>query len=394
MGCVVSSSLIWLALGAFAIGTEGFMISGILPGMARDLGVSVAFAGQLVTIFAFAYAIGSPLIAVATATVPRRALLVGAMGAFTLANLLAAWAPDYGTLAFARVLLALSAGTFMPASGAYASMTVAPENRGRALAFIYSGMTIALVLGVPLGTLLAARLDWRATFLGVAILGALAVAGIVVKLKPAPIPPAIGLSRRLAVARRPDVLGILLLTVMVVTGAFLVNTYFGAFLETVFNVSPAGVAFFLFAAGVAAAGGNALGGYAADHWNQLRFLLLAITIAMVSFAMISVLAVFAPTSWALAGVGIAIVVWALFGWSVPSVQQTRLLSVDPHLAPITLSLNSSATYLAAALGAGLGSATIHFGSLTMIGAVSALCELVAIGFLFVTTRGRAVACPI
>ena len=188
-------------------------------------------------------------------------------------------------------------------------------------------------------------------------------------------------------ARRPDVLGILLLTVMVVTGAFLVNTYFGAFLEIVFNVSPAGVASFLFAAGVAAAGGNTLGGYAADHWNQLRFLLLAIAIAMASFAMISVLAAFAPVAWALAGVGIAIVVWALFGWSVPSVQQTRLLSVDPHLAPITLSLNSSATYLGAALGAGLGSATVRFGSLTMIGTVSALCELVAIGFLVATMRG-------
>jgi predicted MFS family arabinose efflux permease len=257
----VYSSLSWLALGAFAIGTEGFMISGILPGMARDLSVSVAAAGQLVTIFSFAYAIGSPLIAVATATVPRRTLLGGAMGVFILANLLAAWAPDYGTLAFARVLLALSAGTFMPASGAYASMTIAPERRGRALAFIYSGMTTALVLGVPLGTLLAARLDWRATFLGVAILGAVALAGIVIKLKPAPVPPAIGLSQRFAVARRSDVLGILLLTVMVVTGAFLVNTYFGAFLETVFNVSPAGVASFLFAVGVAAAGGNTLGGY-------------------------------------------------------------------------------------------------------------------------------------
>jgi predicted MFS family arabinose efflux permease len=221
---MVYSSLSWLALGAFAIGTEGFMISGILPGMAHDLSVSVAAAGQLVTIFSFAYAIGSPLIAVATATVPRRTLLVGAMGIFTLANLLAAWAPGYGTLAFARVLLALSAGTFMPASGAYASMTIAPERTGRALAFIYSGMTTALVLGVPLGTLLAARLNWRATFIGVAILGAVALAGIIVKLKPAPVPPAIGLLQRFAVARRSDVLGILLLTVMVVTCAFLVNT--------------------------------------------------------------------------------------------------------------------------------------------------------------------------
>jgi predicted MFS family arabinose efflux permease len=253
------SSFIWLVVGTFAIGAEGFMISGILPGMAHDLGVSVAVAGQLVTIFAFAYSIGSLLIAVATATLPRHTLLIGAMAVFTLANVLAAYSPSYWVLAFARILLALSAGTFMPASGAYASLTVAPERRGRALAFIYSGMTTALVLGVPLGTLLAARLDWRATFLAVAVLGAIALVGIVVRLKPAPSPPAISLGQRLAVARRADVLSILLLTVLVVTGAFLVNTYFGAYLETVFGVPPQGVAFVLFAVGVAASRGQYIG---------------------------------------------------------------------------------------------------------------------------------------
>jgi predicted MFS family arabinose efflux permease len=137
------------------------------------------------------YSIGSPL--VATATLPRHTLLIGAMAVFTLANALAAYSPSYWVLAFARILLALSAGTFMPASRAYASLTVAPR-RGRALAFIYSGMTTALVLGIPLGTLLAARLDWRATFLAVAVLGAIALVGIVVRLKPAPSPFAISFS--------------------------------------------------------------------------------------------------------------------------------------------------------------------------------------------------------
>jgi predicted MFS family arabinose efflux permease len=380
------SSFIWLVVGTFAIGTEGFMISGILPGMAHDLGVSVSAAGQFVTIFALAYSIGSPLIAVATATLPRRTLLIGAMAVFTFANVLAAYSPGYWMLAFARIILALSAGTFMPASGAYASLTVAPERRGQALAFIYSGMTTALIFGVPLGTLLAARLDWRATFLAVAVLGAIALVGIVVRLKPAPSPPAISLGQRLAVARRTDVLSILLLTVLVVTGAFLVNTYFGAYLETVFGVSPQGVAFVLFAVGMAAAAGNTLGGYAADHWDNRRFLLLAIGMAMLAFVLISFMAAFAPASWALAGGSFAIVFWAVFGWSVPSLQQMRLLAADAHLAPITLSLNSSAIYFGAAIGAALGSATIHFGSLTMIGAAGALCELVALGFLAATMR--------
>ncbi|MGM4985822.1 MFS transporter [Rhizobium sp. 11_C7_N12_5] len=374
-------NLIWLALGAFAIGTEGFMISGILPGMALDLGVSIAAAGQLVTIFAFAYAVGSPLIAVATANVPRKALLIGAMTVFTLSNLAAALAPGYTALAIARVLLAVSAGTFMPASAGYASMTIAPDRRGRALSFIYSGMTIALVLGVPMGTLIAARFDWRATFIGVAALGAVALVGTIARLPRSPSPPAISLSRRLAVARRPEVLSVLLLTVLVLIGAFTVNTYFGAYLETVFRISPQGVAFTLFVIGVAAAIGNNIGGHVADRWDKRQFLILATGMMVLSFATLSLLAAFAPAVWAFSGVVGAITIWALFGWSLPAVQQVRLLVIDPHLAPVTLSLHSSAVYLGAAIGAVMGAATVQWTSLAMIGMVGAIFELFALGFL-------------
>ncbi|SCB49828.1 MFS transporter [Rhizobium lusitanum] len=381
-------NLIWLALGAFAIGTEGFMISGILPGMALDLGVSIAAAGQLVTIFAFAYAVGSPLIAVATANVPRKALLIGAMTVFTLSNLAAALAPGYTALAIARVLLAVSAGTFMPASAGYASMTIAPDRRGRALSFIYSGMTIALVLGVPMGTLIAARFDWRATFIGVAALGAVALVGTIARLPRSPSPPAISLSRRLAVARRPEVLSVLLLTVLVLIGAFTVNTYFGAYLETVFRISPQGVAFTLFVIGVAAAIGNNIGGHVADRWDKRQFLILATGMMVLSFATLSLLAAFAPAVWAFSGVVGAITIWALFGWSLPAVQQVRLLVIDPHLAPVTLSLHSSAVYLGAAIGAVMGAATVQWTSLAMIGMVGAIFELFALGFLLLGGRSE------
>ncbi len=386
-------NLVWLTLGAFAIGTEGFMISGILPGMAHDLGVSVAAAGQLVTVFAFAYAVGSPLIAVATANVPRKALLIGAMAAFTLSNLAAAFAPGYIALAVARVLLALSAGTFMPASAGYASMTIAPDRRGRALSFIYSGMTIALVLGVPMGTLIAARFDWRATFMGVAALGAVALVGIMARLPRSPSPPAISLSRRLAVAGRPDVLAVLLLTVLVLIGAFEVNTYFGAFLETVFKISPQGVSFTLFVIGVAAAIGNTMGGHVADRWDKHQFLILATGMMVVSFAALTLLAAFAPAGWAFSGVVGAITIWALFGWSLPAVQQVRLLLIDPHLAPVTLSLHSSAVYLGAAIGAVIGAATVQWTSVAMIGVVGAVFELVALGFLLLGGRSKQVIVP-
>lgn len=375
------SKLIWLAVGAFAIGTEGFMISGILPGMARNLGVSVAVAGQLVTIFAIAYAIGAPLIAVASANMPRKPLLIGAMTAFILANLLAAFAGSYAMLAIARVLLALSAGAFMPAAAGYASMVVVPESRGRALSFIYSGMTIALVLGVPIGTWLAAQFDWRATFLGVAALGGIALIGITAKLQQAPIPPSISLARRLSVARRPDVLSVLTLTVLCLMGFHATNTYLGAYLDRLFEISPQGIAVILFAYGIAGAIGNTVGGHVADRLNMRYFLMLAITMMIVAFLALTFLARFAPSLWAFVGVIIAAIVWCLFAWSLPAVQQVRLVSIDPQLAPVTLSLNSSAIYLGAAIGSALGAATIQLTSLAMIGFAGALCELLALGFL-------------
>src|SRR6185503_3166628 len=127
------NSLMWLALGAFAIGTEGFMITGLLPALARDLNVGLPAAGHLITAFSLAYAIGAPVMGVLTAGLERRCLLAIAMGGFAAANLLAALAPGYAGLLAARLLLALTAATFMPAASGYAAHLGGPERRGRAL---------------------------------------------------------------------------------------------------------------------------------------------------------------------------------------------------------------------------------------------------------------------
>jgi predicted MFS family arabinose efflux permease len=162
------SSLLWLALGAFAIGTEGFMIAGLLPALARDLNVGLPAAGHLVTAFSLAYAIGAPVMAVLTAGLERRRLLAVAMAGFSIANLLAAVAPGYAGLLAARLLLALSAASFMPAASGYAAALGGPERRGRALSMVTNGLTLAIIAGVPLGVLVGEGFGWRATFVGVA----------------------------------------------------------------------------------------------------------------------------------------------------------------------------------------------------------------------------------
>jgi predicted MFS family arabinose efflux permease len=375
--------LLPLVLGAFAIGAETFMITGVLPTIAADLQVSPAAAGALVTTFALAYALGSPLTAIATAGVERKRLLTFSMGAFALANLVAAVAPDFGWLLAARVLLALSAGAFMPTAVAFATAMHAPSQRGRAVALVYGGMTLAMVVGVPVGTLLAAAVNWRATFLGVALLAALALAGVVAVLPRLKGIGAVGLSERLAVARRPEVLKLLALTALALCGPFAANTYLGLLLETSLGVAPEQLAGLLMLFGLVGFAGNLIGGYGADHWNRERFCAAILALMVVAFALLSF---GAQSGGALGGATIlaGVAMWGLFGWAFPVAQQARLVSLDPALAPVTLSLNTSALYLGAAAGSTLGGLTIRHWSIGAVGWAAALSEGAALAFLLAT----------
>jgi predicted MFS family arabinose efflux permease len=375
--------LLPLVLGAFTIGTESFMITGVLPTLAADLHVSPAAAGLLVTIFALAYAFGSPLAAIASAGMERKRLLTIAMGAFALANIIAAFAPSFGWLLAARVFLALAAGTFMPAAVAFATAMHEPARRGRAVALVYAGMTLAMVIGVPLGTLLAAAVNWRATFLAVGVLAALAVVGVVAILPRLDGIATIGLRQRFAVMRRPDVLKLLALTALGLCGPFAANTYFGVLLQATLGVTGGGLAAALMAVGLVGFAGNLLGGYGADHWNRERFIAAILALLVVAFALLSVGAQLGGAAGA-AAIIVGIAIWGLFGWAFPVTQQARLVSLDPALAPVTLSLNTSALYLGAAAGSALGALAIAQWSIVSLGWVAALGEGAALAFLFAT----------
>src|ERR1700685_807715 len=172
------AALYWLALGTFAIGTEGFMIAALLPTIAADIRVSVAEAGLLVSIFALAYATSSPVLTALTGRVDRRQLLLGSMSLFAVFNMAAALAHSFLALAAARVLLAFAACLFTPNANALAGALVPAEQRGRAIAIVNGGLTAAIALGVPLGALVGERLRWRMTFVGVGVLSAIAVVGL------------------------------------------------------------------------------------------------------------------------------------------------------------------------------------------------------------------------
>lgn len=390
----MSPRLLPLVLGAFAIGAETFMISGVLPTIAADLRVSPAAAGSLVTIFALAYAFGSPLLAVASAGLERKRLLIAAMGAFAAANLVAALAPSFAWLAAARVLLALAAGVFMPAAIAFATAMHAPEKRGKAVAFVYAGLTLATVVGVPAGTFLASVASWRATFIGVGLVAALAFAGVAAILPRLEGVQAVGLAERLAVARRPAVLKLLALTALALVGPFAANTYLGVLAESALAVSGVQLAAVLMFFGVMSFLGSQFGGFGADRWPRERFIATIFAVLIVAFALLSV-----GARWGGSPGGAALIagltLWGLFGWAFPVVQQARLVSLDPALAPITLSLNTSALYLGAAVGSALGGLAVRQWSVDSIGWVAALSEFLPLALLAATTapRPRAVLEP-
>jgi predicted MFS family arabinose efflux permease len=364
------ASLNWLTLGAFAIGTEGFMIAGLLPALARDLNVGIPAAGHLVTAFSLAYAIGAPVMAVLTAGLERRRLLAVAMGGFILANLLAALAPNYAGLLAARLLLALSAASFMPAASGYAAALGGPERHGRALSMVINGLTLAIIAGVPLGVLVGDRFGWRATFLGVAGLATLSLLGILARLPRQPAGLTASLGERVALAKRGDVLAVLATSVLTVAGTFTVYTYLGVFLAGVAGLGPRGLALVLLGFGLASAVGTRLGGSAADRWGARLTVILGSGLALLAYLALSLGAAL-ESAQSMSVLMPAILLWGFASWGLMTAQQARLVALAPALAPVSLSLNSSAIYLGSATGAAVGALVIADGAVGQLGWVAA-----------------------
>jgi len=383
------SKLIWLTLGAFVIGTEAFVIAGLLPDIARDLDQSIAVTGHLVTLFALAYAIGTPIMAVVTGAVERKRLLVVSLALFGLANLLAAIAPNFTSLVGARLLLAVTAGTFMPAASAYAALSVEPERRGRAISLVYGGLTIATVLGMPLGTSIGQALGWRVTFFAVAVLTGLAVIGVVLALPRQAAPPAVSLGERIAAARRREVLSILALTALCLSGAFVMFTYIAPFLQGPARFSAGHTPLILMVFGIAGAIGNMMAGYASDLWDLRKYVAILLVLLAAAFAFLSFVVSNFEGALAQGLVVLGVAVWGVAGWGFPAAQQVRLVRLDPQQASVLISLNASALYLGTAFGATLGAATITLVSVSRLGFAAAAMELVALVVLALTSRRSA-----
>ncbi len=201
-----------LTLATFAIGTGTFVVTGLLGSVAGEFSVPVESAGHLVTVFAVAYAVGSPILVTLTERVPRRWLVVTALVLFALANGAAAIAPSFGLLLAARVAAALGAAILTPVAGAVAADLAVPEEQGKALSLVIGGMTVAWVVGIPLGTLVGDEFGWRASFVMVGALAAVATVAVAAILPNVEKPPVAGLRSMFALAGRTAILTVLGIT--------------------------------------------------------------------------------------------------------------------------------------------------------------------------------------
>ena len=361
-----------LALGGFAIGTDAYVIAGILPRVARSFDVTVAAAGQLVTVYALAYGLLTPVTAALTAHWRRRLVLCFGLAVFIAGNVLTATPSSFALVLASRAVAGLGAAMFTPAASATAAALVAPEQRGRALAVVLVGLSGATALGAPLGTLVGSFGDWRLTLWFVAALATLAALGVLGVLPEVSGAPGLRLRDRLAPLADGRVGAALATTAIAMFGIFLVYTYLSVVFDRATGGSGALVAALIATWGLAATLGSLRAGSLTDRFGNRRVINVAIAILFLDFA-------FMPWSGAtLPGALPALAVWGLCGWGFVVSQQHRLVSIAPALAPIVLALNASAIYLAVSASGAAGAVAIRAldaHDLPLLGAVLILVSL-------------------
>lgn len=384
-----STSMTWLPgllLTTFVIGTDDFIIAGILPEIAADFEVSEAAAGQLVTVFSLVYAAAAPVMAVATARLPRKKLIVGGLALFAVINLATVFAPSYGTLMALRVLAALVAATISPAAFAIAG-TLAPAGRtGRAIGTVAAGLTVSLVVGVPLGSWIGGAFGWHATFVLVAVLTALAVAVTALSLPRLPDTPLVGVRERLVVLRRPAVLTCVIGTIIGAASGLMPYIFIAPMIADVSSADRSLVPVAIGLYGLAGAAGTVIGGLLNDRWGTdeavigLLLVVLGSTIAMTAIGL--VFGGLAPF-WLLAAL---IVVWGVAGWAYNPPMNARALQLADPAGTEAIALNTSGLYIGIALAGAIGG-----GALSLAGGVAVLIAASGLGvvnliFMIVAVR--------
>jgi len=374
--------LIALALSAFAIGTTEFVIMGLLPQVAENLRVTIPAAGWLVSGYALGVFIGAPIMAIATQKMPHRSALMVLMGVFILGNLLCAIAPSYGFLMAARIITALCHGAFFGIGSVEAASLVPANRRASAVALMFTGLTLANVLGVPMGTALGQWAGWRVTFWAVFGLGIAAFIGLALLLpKQAPENAAPDMLRELGALRGPVWLA-LAITVLFSASVFAMFTYIAPILNDVTHISPRGVSYTLFVIGIGLTIGNIIGGKLAD-WR------LGATLMATFLGMAVILALFALDAQRMIPTEITLFIWATVGFIGVPALQINVVNFAQAAPNLISTLNIAAFNAGNALGAWVGGEVISAGlGLPCVPLAASLLALAALVLMALSLRPK------
>jgi DHA1 family inner membrane transport protein len=370
-------ALLALALSAFAIGTTEFVIVGLLPTMANDLNVSIPSAGLLVSLYALGVAIGAPVLTALTGKWNRKHVLLSVMGLFVIGNLVAWQAPTFETLIVARILTGLAHGVFFSIGSTIATSLVPKDKGASAIAIMFTGLTVALVTGVPLGTYIGQSFGWEATFLTVSILGLIAMVGSAFLVpnnlqqsKPAK------MSTQLSVLTHPRLLLLYVITAIGYGGTFVAFTYLAPIIYQITGLDSSIIGLVMLVYGVSVAVGNIWGGKLADRMGPVK------TLTIMFSGLAAILFVFTFSAVNPITAVLTILVWGAFAFgNVPGLQVYVVKLAQEHTpdaVDVASGFNIAAFNVGIALGAWGGGIIVEQSGVMNTPWVGAVIVLIAL----------------
>ncbi|WP_326616359.1 MFS transporter [Streptomyces decoyicus] len=381
--------LLALTLAAFAVQTDDYIIIGVLPAVSNTVHLSETATGQLVTVYSLTYALAAPLWALLPVRIARKRALAGALTMFSAANFAVLLIDSYPMLMALRIVAALAAAVVLPSALAAASAEAPPERQGRYLATVMTGLTGAVLLGVPAGTWIGAAFGWRATFVFGGLLGICALLMLVCTL-PRAESHAVEERKTLASMVRPLLNGavavILLVTVLTVAGNLAFQTYIAPFLSEVSGVTPTALAVLLVCSGIGGLLGTQASGRLIDRYRPER--VFALTSSLFCGAMLAFAGLWLVRPVPVVLTTVLLVFWSAAAWAVPpSIQTLMLARAGREAAGQAMAVQSSSVYIGAALGGGVGGGVIAAG-VGLIPAAAAVLAFLGLVALLPVTRNR------
>lgn len=374
--------IVMLAWISFFVSTSEYVVAGILDQIAAWANISVSAAGQLITVFAIANAIGSPLFVMATTKMDRRHLLMISLAIVVLGSLLTVTLPGFGFLIVSRIVLAIGGGVFVISAKTVAAKLAAPGKQAGAIGTVILGFSASLIAGVPIGRIVAAAYGWKVIFVGIGILSLLAIIAVTRTIPPtdgdAPVP----LGRQLVLLKNPEILSGFGVAFFWQLGYAMLYAYIVPFLLNVTSMSEREVSAALFAFGIATLIGSKFGGFMTDRIGITRSLMGGMLVHVIALVLLSSIAKSTVVAIPL------LMLWAFSAWSSGPGLQFNLVALAPEASGIMLSLYGSILQLSITAAGGMGGIAAGTASTQAVGWIAAASVAIAAILAVVSFRRK------